>query len=190
MNKIIIALISLALVATPALACGGLHELPCHLDDGSIATYFTGKGENVWFDNALILSNGDGIMESSTTPKGSITALQDISLENTRHVTEATINDWITIDPSSRRNPSASFDEQVGWTKSGEVTGTAWLDKTAYIISAGTGEGSGSLGVSIWNGGDLSVIQETGLNTRSVCKDPVYPTMPTFPTCIFCNKPV
>jgi hypothetical protein len=197
MNKIIIALIGLALVATPALACiptdPACRELNS-LNDGFIATAFSADGLNVWFNDALLLNPDrsgvyqDGLVDSVSTLLGSVDVVQNVYLEDQRRTTDAISNTYISVDPWFFS--TAKIEKQAWWNGNGEVYMGVQLGDTSYSVDAGTSFGDANFANSIKYNGDLTVYQSVGLGTGAICAELKPPTPPTPPECTWCIKPI
>lgn len=189
MNKIIAAIVSLVLVATPALACipgdPDCREL-YNLNDGTIDTYFSGSGWNVWFNDMLRIDehvDDDILVEDIWTYKGDVTVVQNINMEEHRYdPTEVIVNKYATVDPW--HDYSANAEKYVTWDGEGEVYRDAWLGNVNSIVSVGADEGTFIDDIKYY--GTLNLFESVGLNTDTICKMPEPPTPPEMPECDWC----
>jgi len=184
MNKMIAVIISLALIATPALACVGPSCLPT---DGTIDTYFKGSGWNVYFNDATIVDeriDDDMIVEDVWTMKGDVTVLQNINIDDKWFgSSEVILNKQITVDPSCWF--SANVEKSVIWDGTGEVYRMAELGDVTNIVHVGASEGT--FVDDIRYEGTLNVFESVGLNTETTCVTPHLPDMPDMPICDWCR---
>ena len=184
MNKIIAVILGLALAAAPALACTGYECLPT---DGTIDTYFSGSGWNVFFNDATIVDeriDDDYIIEDVWTMKGDVTVLQNINIDDKWFgSSEVILNKVITVDPSCWF--SANVEKEVLWDDTGEVFRDATLGDVRNIVNVGASEGW--FIDDIRYEGTLNVFESVGLNTETTCEIPHRPELPDFPTCTWCK---
>jgi hypothetical protein len=181
MNKIIIALIGLALVATPALASGISNDI------GTINTYFTNDGLIASYQQGLVLNGGHQYTTDSVfvLGKSDLTVLQGTTLDSLFGTTTANQDTWINYDKKGILG-SASIDTGAVWNPGAAdiFREGSWTGATA-IVHAGA-IGTGAFADNIDSKKDVIVYTSVGLNQFASCDFPPTPTMPPIPTCTFC----
>jgi len=185
----LIALVSLLLAITPALACWP----NCLPDDGHIDTYFSGSGWNTYFNDKLLLDdpgNPDMIVEDIYTMKGDIEVVQNIDIEDPFWFgwTEVLVNKYATVDPDSWfwHTFDANIEEAVIWDGGGaEVYREAWLGDVYHVVSVGAD--AGMFVDDIEYEGTVHVEKAIGLNMDVICEEPDMPDMPDMPECDWCD---
>ena len=187
--KRLIALASLLLAITPAMAC-----IDCIPDDGSIDTYFTGSGWNVYFNDALYLDdmgNPDFIIEDVYTMYGEVTVWQNIDIEDPAWYdwfgqTEVLLNKQLTVDPGSFffHTFDANVEKEVYWDGGGaEVFREAYLGDVYHVVGAGAD--AGWFIDDIEYAGTVNVYEAVGLNMDAICEPPTI-ELPEPPFCDVC----
>jgi hypothetical protein len=192
MKKIIAAILGFVMLATPALACfpgdPDCWELNS-LNDGSIDTYFSGSGWNVWFNDALSVDeyyDDDIVVEDIWTQKGSVMVIQNINIEDHKYdTTEVILNKYAEVDPCC--DFSANIEKGVIWDDEGEIYRTATLYASPNIVSTvSVGADVGTFVDDIKYYGKVTLFESVGLNTGTVCEMPKIPDLPDMPECAWC----
>jgi hypothetical protein len=189
MKKIIAAIVGLVMLVSPALACIGPD---CNMpNDGSIDTYFSGSGWNVYFNDALIVDeywDDDVVVENVWTTKGEVTVLQNINIEDKWFgSSEVVLNKMIEVDPAGFCwfSFDANVEKSVVWDNGGEVYRQATLGDVTSIVDVGAGEGV--FVDDIQYKGTVNVFESIGLNRDTICEYPSPPDMPKIPECTWCR---
>ena len=192
MNKIIAAIVGLALIATPVLATGPFEF-------GTIDTYFSNTGLISAFDEQLTINNGkEGVLESIISEGPSeLTVLKNTDLY------------W---HPALGGYVSANEDKLITWQKPDchvEIDKTVWWGDY-FNIAPGSNFGTADIyRDAVWNGAedithaggmgqgifidninsykDVSVYQSVGLDQPATCLPPSMPHIPNPPTCTWCT---
>ena len=190
MNKIIVAVVSFALIATPVLATGPFEF-------GTIDTYFSNKGSISAFVDELTLNGGkEGIIESiKSTGPSELTVLKNADLYSHSggyvSVNEDKLITW------NKPDCHVEIDKVVWWgdyfniapgpdSGSGDIYRDASWQNAEDITHAG-GIGQGIFIDNINSNSNINVYQSVGLNQPATCSRPSMPEIPSPPTCSWCT---
>jgi len=204
MNKIIIALIALTLVASPVLACERGDPL-CYTGKpvATINTYFTNTGPYASFSDGTWINpiDSSGLYYSGV-------------IENVIADGSSTLNVGLSSDFSQKfgivnlnQDKVVSWTTSTPWTSDLDVNNEVWWNGKAAqdyrTVSVNNGQiyadintlavGAHSTGTTIDNididhATSATVYQSVGLNRYSTCGDIPTPVIPTPPVCQFCAR--
>jgi hypothetical protein len=180
------SVLTLLLTSGVAVAWGG--------PDGTIDTYFYADGVMPVFHDALVLDDGDYLIEKVWTAEGTVIVTQNIDLEDhsgwfSPDYTDANIDKYIMVDPGQFfcMEFDAHVEKTAMWDGTGEVFREAWLEDGTYsVVDASTLYGDASFIDNIEYNDMVEVYESVGLNRLATC-DPVTPPEPLSPpTCGWC----
>ena len=188
MSKLV-ALVSLLLALAPVMACWGPDcTMP---DDGTIDTYFSGSGHDVYFNDILIVDewcDDDKIVEDVWTDKGSVTVLQNINMDDGWWFfpTEVVLNKIVTVDPASFWcfSEDANVEKYVTWDDGGSVFRSVTMGDVTHQVSVGADEGV--FIDDLQYEGTIKAYESIGLNTENICDIHGVDT-PDMPVCDWCD---
>lgn len=190
MNKIIAAVVCLALIATPAFASGPFEF-------GTIDTYFSNTGSISAFGEQLTLNGGkEGIIESIKSEGPSqLTVLASTDLYSHSGYVSANEDKAITW---TKPDCNVEIDKTVWWGDyfnvapgsnfgSGDVYRDAsWTDADKITHVGGIGTGIFIDNINSYK--NVQVYQSVGLDQPATCLPPRMPEIPNPPTCTWCTR--
>jgi len=193
MNKIIITLISLALVATPALACEGIW---CNGQDVELTvnTYFTNDGPISAFDELTVINGGQAMLNEAVYSWLGDLTVKSYEAFNWNGCIDTLNADKVIMWTSDTDESSyLSIGKDVAWYDDSGYDGSGDIFVTmqdpygeSKTIHAG-GIGEGVFMNRIETHEPLNVYQSVGLDQFATCGTPTIPRPLPLPTCEWCD---